>query len=270
MERRPLGATGLDVPVVGMGTWRTFDVRGRDAEARCRAVLDVAYDAGATLFDTSPMYGAAERVLAESMAARRDQALVADKLWTTDDREAERQAANALRWYGGRVDIYQVHNLVRLDERLALLRRLREEGAVRVIGATHYRHAAFPTLLELVRSRRVDQIQIPYNARDRLAERELLPAASDHGIGVIVMRPLGEGSLLRHPPPAEALAPLAPYGVRTWAQALLKFILSDRRISCAIPATSSPERMRENSEAGEGPWLDEGAREYVVQVMNGH
>ncbi|HEU4720813.1 MAG TPA: aldo/keto reductase, partial [Gemmatimonadaceae bacterium] len=109
MERRPLGATGLDVPVVGVGTWRTFDVRGRGAEARCRAALDAAYDAGATLFDTSPMYGAAECVLAESMAARRDQALVADKLWTTDDREAERQAANALRWYRGRVDVYQVH-----------------------------------------------------------------------------------------------------------------------------------------------------------------
>ena len=91
MERRPLGATGLDVPVVGMGTWRTFDVRGRDAEARCQRVLDTAYQTGATLFDTSPMYGEAERVLAEAMGTRRDQALVADKLWTSDDREATRQ-----------------------------------------------------------------------------------------------------------------------------------------------------------------------------------
>src|SRR5688500_14553747 len=97
MECRPLGATGLDVPVVGMGTWRTFDMRGRDAEAQCRAVLDAAYQGGATLFDTSPMYGEAERVLAEMMGARREQAIVADKLWTTDDREATRQAANALR-----------------------------------------------------------------------------------------------------------------------------------------------------------------------------
>ena len=269
MDRRPLGTTGLDVPVVGMGTWRTFDVRGREAEARCRVVLDAAYESGATLFDTSPMYGEAERVLAESIGARRDEAIVADKLWTSDDHEAERQAANALRWYGGRVDVYQVHNLVRLDARLALLRRMREEGTVRVVGATHYQHSAFPALLDLVKSRAVDQIQIPYNARDRLAERDLLPAAADHGVGVIVMRPFGEGSLMRRPPSTEALAPLAPYGVRTWAQALLKFILSDERVSCAIPATSRPERMRENAEAGEGPWLDEGAREYVVKVMNG-
>jgi aryl-alcohol dehydrogenase-like predicted oxidoreductase len=269
MERRALGSTGLDVPAVGMGTWRTFDVRGRDAEARCRAVLDAAYAAGATLFDTSPMYGTAERVLAEAMGARRADALVADKLWTTDDAEAKRQVADALRWYGGRVDIYQVHNLVRLDERLVQLRRMREEGTVRVVGATHYQHAAFPALLSLVTSRAVDQIQIPYNARDRLAERELLPAAADHGVGVIVMRPLGEGALARHAPSAEALAPLAPYGVRTWAQALLKFILSDPRVSCVIPATSRPERMAENAIAGSPPWLEEEVRGYVAGLVSG-
>lgn len=270
MERRPLGATGVEVPVVGMGTWRTFDVRGRDAEARCRAVLDAAYGAGATLFDTSPMYGAAERVLGEAMGSRRSSALVADKLWTHDDGDAKRQASNALRWYGGWVDIYQVHNLVRTDERLAQLRRMRDEGTVRVIGATHYQHSAFSGLLELVTSGAVDQIQIPYNARDRLVERELLPASADHGIGVIVMRPLGEGTLARNAPPPEALEPLAPYGVQTWAQALLKFILSDPRVSCVIPATSSPERMAENACAGTGPWFDEGAREYVAEMAKGH
>jgi diketogulonate reductase-like aldo/keto reductase len=215
------------------------------------------------------MYGAAERVLSEAMGARRDDALVADKLWTADDAEAKRQTTNALRWYGGRVDIYQVHNLLRLDHRLAQLRRMRDEGTVRVIGATHYQHAAFPVLLALVKSRAVDQIQIPYNASDRLAERELLPAAADHGVGVIVMRPLGEGRLVRHAPPDEALAPLAPYGIRTWAQALLKFILSDGRVSCVIPATSRPERMAENADAGSPPWFGEEEREYVAGLVTG-
>jgi aryl-alcohol dehydrogenase-like predicted oxidoreductase len=263
MERRALGASGFEVPVVGMGTWRTFDVKGADSVARCRAVLDEAYAAGATLFDTSPMYGAAEHVLSETMGGRRNEALVADKLWTTDDDEAERQAQRALRWYGGRVDVYQVHNLVRTRHRLQLLRRLRAEGKVRVIGATHYQHSAFPDLLALMRSREIDQIQIPYNARDRLAERELLPAAADLGIGVIVMRPLGEGTLARKSPPPEVLAPLAPFGVETWAQALLKFILSDPRVSCVIPATSRPERMAENARAGEPPWFGVEEREYV-------
>ena len=264
MERRALGTSGLEVPVVGMGTWRTFDVRGADAVARCRAVLDEAYAAHATLFDTSPMYGASERVLAETMGARREEALVADKLWTPDDDEAERQAQRALGWYGDRVDVYQVHNLVRTRHRLQLLRRLRAEGRVRVIGATHYQHAAFPELLALMRAGEIDQIQIPYNASDRVAERDVLPAAADHGIGVIVMRPLGEGALARKRVSRDVLAPLAPFGVETWAQALLKFILSDPRVSCVIPATSRPERMRENARAGEPPWFGAEEREYVA------
>jgi aryl-alcohol dehydrogenase-like predicted oxidoreductase len=266
VERRPLGQSGLSVPAVGMGTWKTFDVRGAREEARCRAVLDVAYDTGATLFDTSPMYGEAERVLSEAMGDRRERALVADKLWTTDDAEAERQVARALRWYGDRVDVYQVHNLVKLRHRLALLERLRAQGKVRVVGATHYQHSAYPELLELVRSGAVQQIQIPYNAQDRVAERELLPAAADHGVGVIVMRPLGEGALVRNAPSAETLAPLAAYGVTTWAQALLKFILSDERVSCVIPATSHPERMRENAAAGRPPWFDAATREFVASL----
>jgi aryl-alcohol dehydrogenase-like predicted oxidoreductase len=268
MERRALGASGLDVPVIGMGTWRTFDARGAIEVARCRAVLDEAYAAGATLFDTSPMYGEAERVLSVTMGARRNDALVADKLWTPDDDEAKRQATRALAWYGGRVDVYQVHNLVRVDKRLALLHRMRDEGSVRVVGATHYQHSAYAELIALMRSGKVQQIQIPYNATDRLAERELLPAAADLGVGVIVMRPLGEGALVRRSPSEEKLAPLAAFGVRTWAQALLKFILSDTRVSCTIPATSRPERMRENAEAGSPPWLDTDAREYVHQLAN--
>jgi aryl-alcohol dehydrogenase-like predicted oxidoreductase len=114
-----------------------------------------------------------------------------------------------------------------------------------------------------MKSREIEQIQIPYNARDRLAERELLPAAADLGIGVIVMRPLGEGALTRKPPTPELLAPLAPFGVETWAQALLKFILSDPRVSCVIPATSRPSRMKENARAGEPPWFGPREREYV-------
>jgi aryl-alcohol dehydrogenase-like predicted oxidoreductase len=266
MERRALGASGVDVPVIGMGTWRTFDVRGAAAEARAETVVDSALDVGANLFDTSPMYGESERVLAAAVGPRRAESLIADKLWTRDDREAERQAERALAWYGGVVDVYQVHNLLALDARLALLRRLKDEGRVRAIGATHYLHSAFPELLALMKSGRVQQIQIPYSAGDRAAERELLPAAADLGIGVLVMRPLGEGALVRQAPPERELEPLREFGVTTWAQALLKFIVSDERVSCAIPATSRPERMRENAGAGRKPWLDSAAREHVAAL----
>src|SRR5438874_12693061 len=128
MERRQLGATGLIVPVVGVGTWRTFDVRGPDAEADARRRVDEALEAGADLFDSSPMYGEAERVLGAALDGRRDRAMVATKVWTPDDAEADRQVERALGYFGGRVDLYQVHNLVAWPRRLDLLERRRDQG----------------------------------------------------------------------------------------------------------------------------------------------
>jgi aryl-alcohol dehydrogenase-like predicted oxidoreductase len=119
MERRRLGSSGLDVPVVGMGTWKTFDVVAPADQAQRRAVVDVALELGSNLFDSSPMYGAAERVLGAALAGRREQALVATKVWTSDDRTAEAQIERALGYFGGRVDVYQVHNLVAWPSRLA-------------------------------------------------------------------------------------------------------------------------------------------------------
>ncbi len=266
MERRPLGTTGLDVPVVGMGTWRTFDVRGAAAEEGCRRVVEAALEEGTTLFDTSPMYGAAEEVLARALGERREQALVADKIWTDDDDAADAQVARALALYGGRVDIYQVHNLVAADRRLRTLVRLRGEGAVGVVGVTHYQHHAYPDLVRLMREGAVEMIQVPLNAADREVEREVLPVAAECGVGVLVMRPLGAGALARRAPGEAQLAPLRRLGVTTWAQALLKWILSDPRVTCVIPATSSPERMRENAAAGEPPWLDADLRAYVERL----
>jgi len=266
MERRRLGSSGLDVPVVGMGTWKTFDVSSPAEVDRRRQVVDVALAAGTNLFDSSPMYGAAERVLGAALEGRRDQALVATKVWTSDDEEAERQIANALGYYGGGVDIYQVHNLVALPRRLARLARLRDEGRIRSVGITHTSSSAFPEMMEVMRSGHVTCIQIPYNALDRVAEQEVLPLAGELGIGVLVMRPVGQGALARSAPPADRLAPLAPLGVRTWAQALLKWLLSDPRVSTVIPATSNPEHGRQNAEAGNPPWFGPDEREYVAQL----
>jgi aryl-alcohol dehydrogenase-like predicted oxidoreductase len=268
MEHRPLGNSGLSVPVVGMGTWRTFDVHGTALEAERKKIVDVAIDSGANLFDTSPMYGESEDVLAGAIAGRRDGVLVADKVWTGDAAEGREQIARALGWYGGRVDIYQIHNLVAWKTHLPALEKLRDEGRVRVVGATHYQHSAFGDLIALMRTGRIAQIQIPYNAKDRVAEREILPAAHDLGIGVIVMRPLGEGALVRRVPSADKLERLEQFGVRTWPQALLKWILSDPRIHAVIPATSQPDRMRENAAAGSGPWFDPDTREYVSRLTS--
>ena len=266
MEERPLGATGLRVPIVGAGTWRTFDVRGPAAEANVRRVVDAALAGGGRLFDSSPMYGHAERVLGAALAGRRDAAIVATKVWTADDNEAERQIAFAVEAFGGRIDLYQVHNLVRWERRLDQLEALQADGRVVAIGATHYASSAFSELAHVMRSGRIGAVQVPYNPRNREVEREILPLAAELGLGVIVMQPLGEGSLLRHRPSPEALEPLHRFGVRTWPQAVLKWSLSHPAVTAVIPATSSVEHMDENLAAGSPPWFGPDARELVQSL----
>jgi aryl-alcohol dehydrogenase-like predicted oxidoreductase len=266
METREFGRTGLRVPVVGMGTWKTFDVHGAEAEAGCQRVVDAALVHGANLFDSSPMYGEAERVLGGALAGRRDDALVATKVWAGDADEGRAQILRSLGYFGGRVEIYQIHNLVAWREHLPVLEELRDRGTVRVIGATHYQHAAFAELLEVIATGRIGQIQIPYNAVDHGAEHEILPAAEAHGLGVIVMRPLGTGALARRAPPREALTRLERFGVQTWSQALLKWILSDPRVHTVIPATSRVEHMIDNAAAGAPPWFDDETRAYVAHL----
>jgi diketogulonate reductase-like aldo/keto reductase len=259
VERRRFGRTALQVPVVGMGTWQTLDVRGTRDD-----VVHAALEAGATFLDTSPMYGEAPRVLAHGLLGRRDEAFVADKLWTADDEEAAEQARRALEWFG-RVDLYQVHNLLRWRARLDLLERLRDEGKVGVLGATHYSAGAFGELADVMRTGRIGAIQVPYNPRQREVEREILPLAEELGIGVVVMRPFAEGALMRREIPRSELDAL---GVASWAEALLKWVLSDPRITVAIPASSKPERVRTNAAAGAGPWLDADQRDRITHLTS--
>lgn len=253
MQERRLG------PVVGVGTWNTF--KG-DLEA-ARAVVDASFERGVRLFDTSPMYGAAERTLATALGSRREDAIVATKIWTPDAAEARRQYADQLEWFGGRVELEQVHNLVAWEEHLPWLEAERDEGRIGRIGVTHYASSAFPELARALRTRRFDAVQLPYNPRERECERELLPLAAELGIHVLVMMPLGSGRLVARPPDSAALEPLRPFGVETWAQVLLKWVLSDERIDAVIPATKRSERVGENAAAGNPPWFGPDERRYV-------
>jgi aryl-alcohol dehydrogenase-like predicted oxidoreductase len=258
MEERRLG------PVIGLGTWRTFDGDLTTA----RGVVDAAFDSGARVFDTSPMYGAAERTLGAAIGERRDEATVATKIWTNDPAGARRQYDDQLEWFGGRIDIEQVHNLVAWQEHLPWLEPERDAGLIARLGVTHYTSSAFGELARALRTGRFDVVQLPLNPIDRQSERELLPLAAELGIPVIVMEPLGAGRLVRRPPPDEALEPLRPFGVETWAQALLKWVLSDERVDVAIPATTHPERVRENAAAGSPPWFGPEERRYVEKLAS--
>src|SRR5437588_2462951 len=266
MEHRLLGKTGLQVPVVGMGTWITFDVRGKAALENARAVVDTAFAAGANFFDSSPMYGQAEYVLSEVLRGRRDKALIATKIWAQTASEGRAQVERALAFFDQHIDLYQIHNLVLWQEHLTMLERLRDTGQVHAIGATHYSSSFFGELQRVMLTGRITAIQIPYNPLQREVEREILPLAADLGLGVVVMRPFAEGDLMRHIPSEDDLKPLKPFGVTTWGQALLKWILSDTRCHVTIPATTHANRVAENAAAGEPPWFGSQEREYVMRL----
>jgi aryl-alcohol dehydrogenase-like predicted oxidoreductase len=266
MEQRTLGKTGIQVPVVGMGTWRTFDVRGEAAKKNARAVVDAAFVTGANFFDSSPMYGEAEHVLSEMLQGRREQAIIATKVWAQTTREGQAQVMRALRLFDNCIDLYQIHNLVLWREHLKMLEQLRDAGRVRAIGATHYDSSYFGVLRQVMMTGRITAIQIPYNPLQREVEREILPLAADLGLGVVVMRPFAEGGLVRRIPSESDLAPLKPFGVTTWGQALIKWILSDQRCHVTIPATSHAGRMTENAAAGEPPWFGPDERALVARL----
>lgn len=267
MLRRRFGRTDLQVPVIGLGTWKVLDVTGAEIEKERHGVVDAALEAGANLIDSSPMYGEAERVVADAIRMRRDEVILATKVWSQHRTlTADQQIERALEFYGDHVDIYQIHNLHDWQEILDKLERLQATGNVGLIGATHYSESAFPELMKIMRTGRIDAIQIPYNlARTRVAE-EVLPLAEELGLGVLVMEPLGSGSLVSLDIPEKDLQPLEKFGCTTWSQVLLKWIISDTRVHTAIPATSKPERMRQNAQAGEEPLFGEEERAYVQEL----
>jgi diketogulonate reductase-like aldo/keto reductase len=252
MEERRLG------PVVGLGTWRTF---GSD-ESAAREVVGAALDAGTRLFDSSPMYGGAERSLGAALRDRREGTTVATKIWAETVGEGRAQYDAQLRYFG-RVEIEQVHNLAAWRDHLPWLETGRDAGRVGRLGVTHYSPTAFGGLAEALRTRRFDTLQVPLNPHERECERELLPLAAELGVAVIVMRPLGAGALVRRAPSVRELEPL---GVETWAQALLKWVLSDERVDAAIPATSVSAHARENAAAGEPPWFGPEERRLVERL----
>ncbi|HTU86999.1 MAG TPA: aldo/keto reductase [Solirubrobacteraceae bacterium] len=233
MERRRFGRTGWEVPVIGLGTWQTFDLGPRQ-ETVARDVVDTVWEAGTRFFDSSPMYGRAEAVLGRALAGHRKDAIVATKIWTSSAAEANDQLSDQLDFFGGRVDLEQIHNLVNWRRHLDWLEQERDAGRITFLGATHYAASAFDELEQIMRTGRIDAIQIPYNRVEHEASKRILPLATELDLGVIAMRPLGGGSLTG----------------RFDSTELLKWTLADERIHVAIPATSSPQHAMANAAAG--------------------
>jgi diketogulonate reductase-like aldo/keto reductase len=256
MEERRLG------PVVGLGTWNTFD---RDA-GLAREVVGAAFDAGTRLFDSSPMYHGAEAALGAALAQRRDDAIVATKIWANSLDEGQEQFARQLEWYGGHVDIEQVHNLLQWREHLEWLRAEQDAGRIGKLGVTHYQPLAFAQLADALRTHWFQVLQVPYNPWERECERELLPLAEELEVAVIAMRPLGGSGEDRRRRIELTEAEKSELGVETWSEALLKWALGDERVDSVIPATKRPERARANARAGEGPRFTPEQRALVARL----
>ena len=260
LPTRALGSTGITVPAVGLGTWRVFDIP-ESQQPVADAVVAAALEAGVRVVDSSPMYGAAEAVLAGALGGRRAEAFVATKVWSASVDDAQAHYHRQLAWFG-RIDLLQVHNLVAWQQHLPWLERERDRGHIGAIGATHYAASALPELERVMRSGRIDAIQVPVNPRERSAEARILPLAAELGIGVVAMRPFGEGGLLRRPFPAA----LAEAGLGGWPEALLRWCLSDDRVTVAIPATTSPAHVVANALAARRGPLEPALRRVVGEL----
>jgi len=272
MRRRAVPSSGERIPIVGLGSARTFDVNPDDQVAleTLAGVMRNFFDGGGRVVDSSPMYGQAERVIGK-LAARlgiTEELFMATKVWTRGEAQGIAQMERSAERMGvARLDLIQVHNLVDLRTQLATLKRWREEGRVRYIGVTHSRTASHDELTRLVRSEPLDFVQLNYNIQERNAERRLLPAAAERGVATLINEPFEKGLLFRRVRGRELPEWAGEINCRSWAQLFLKFILGHPAVTCAIPATSNPSHAADNVQAGHGALPDASQRERMARTF---
>jgi diketogulonate reductase-like aldo/keto reductase len=263
-RQRAIPSSGEQLPVVGLGSWITFNVGG-DAVARvqCAEVMRAFFAAGGRLIDSSPMYGSSQEVIGEGLkrTGALDRVFAADKVWVTPASRgpAQHDASRAL-WGVPRFDLLQVHNLLAWQEHLPWLFELKAAGRVRYVGITTSEGRRMRDIEQIMRGHPLDFVQVTYSLADRRAEERIFPLARERGVAVIANRPFEQGELLRvlerHRLPPIA----AQLQCTSWAQFALKFVVSHPVVTCAIPATTRVDHVRENMAAGFGAWPDDAQR----------
>jgi diketogulonate reductase-like aldo/keto reductase len=257
---RTIPSTGEPLPALGLGSWITFNV-GNDPELRreCVAVIEAFFRSGGRMIDSSPMYGSSQEVIGHALKTipASTDLFAADKVWTPSgiDGPSQLEASRAF-WGIARFDLLQVHNLLSWENHLPTLLAMKEAGKVRYIGITTSegrRHAEFERVMK---SQPIDFVQLTYNPVDREAEERIFPLAQDRGLAVIANRPFQQGALLERLQPHPLPACSAEIGALSWPQLILKFIISNPAVTCAIPATSKVAHVRENMQALHGPLPD--------------
>lgn len=272
MLTRPIPSSGEAMPVIGLGTWQSFDIGSDAAVCAPRAeVLRRLFEGGGKMIDSSPMYGRAEGVVGDLLAESglQGKAFLATKVWTRGREEGiaqMRRSASLLRREV--IDLMQIHNLVDWTTHLPTLRRMKDEGKIRYLGITHYTTGALADLVAILEREPIDFVQCPYSIATRAAEERLLPVAAARGVAVIVNRPVEEGALFRKVKGRQLPSWAADLDIASWSQFFLKFIVAHSAVTCVIPATSNPEHMSDNLHTGDGKLPDAKERAEMARLWD--
>ncbi len=247
MLSRKIPSSGEELPVIGAGTWRSFDIGNGPEERSTRVeVLDTLFEAGGTVIDSSPMYGAAERVVGDLLPEthRQNDAFLATKVWTEGKQHGIDQMHRSMDLLRvPTIDLMQIHNLVDWRTHLSTLRDWKEGGIIRYIGITHYTVRAFEQLANIISTEPIDFVQLPYAISLRNAANLLLPLAADRGVAVIVNRPFEGGNLFDAIQGVSSRRLVEEFDCSCWGEFFLRYILGETAVTCVIPATGNPAHM---------------------------
>jgi aryl-alcohol dehydrogenase-like predicted oxidoreductase len=266
--KRPIPSSDEMLPIMGMGTWLTFDV-GDDPilKAQLAEVMQAFFDNGGKLIDSSPMYGRSESVVGDLLktTGNLDAVFAATKVWTDGRQNGIEQMRQSIQRMGVKVmDLMQIHNLRDRQTHLPVLREWKQQGRFRYIGMTTSHGRYHADLEQIMATEDLDFVQFTYNLEDRIAETRLLPLAAERGIATIINRPFQRGDLFRKVKTAPLPDWSAELDCRTWGQYFLKFIAGHPAVTCIIPATSKVHHMKDNMGAGFGLLPDAAMRKRMI------
>jgi diketogulonate reductase-like aldo/keto reductase len=271
IRTRPIPSTNEQLPVVGVGTWQTFDVGNSAAERDpLKEVLKTLIAKGGKVIDSSPMYGQSEKIVGDLSEELKLNAslFMATKVWTTGKEEGIAQMNKSFALMKRKqMDLMQIHNLVDWKTHLKTLREWKEQKKIRYIGITHYLESAYASIEDIINTNQIDFLQINYSLLSRKSGERLLPLAKDKNMAVLINRPFEEGALFQRVKGKQLPEWTKEFDCTSWAQFFLKFIISNPAVTCAIPGTDKPHHMVDNLAAGFGKLPDEKMRDKMVAVV---
>ena len=271
MLKRVIPSSGEEMPVIGLGTSRVFDIERSKNELNVREkILDIFYENGGRLIDTSPMYGMSEEIIGITAKKyiEKNRFFLATKVWTEGRENGMRQIEESFqKMRTDKISLIQVHNLLDWKTQIKTLRSLKDEGRINYIGITHYKSNAFDEMIKIMKAEKVDFAQFNYSMGEREAEQKILPFCKDNGIATLINRPFMRGRLFREAQEKKLPSWVTDYDIDSWGQFFLKYIISHDAVTNIIPATSKPKNMLDNARAGMGRMLDEKAKKRMFEVF---